>query len=917
MKRERASRVNRLLAVWLCLCLFISGAAQAATVRETGSVEKPQQFPAEGYIHAEISSTVKAEGDGFGYTAQETYIPVAVSQDQTVYAHLDFLADKLGMKVSYFGQTARLDTFESAVLMKLGEREYGYVNSLYQFCVEGAAAPALLNGIWYVPLDAVLNMTGCEAVYTKEDIRGKKILSLALPQRDLEDELALFYRNRSRYPFSYAELGYSEQIAEEMKDDKFVQQFLYRFGSLNPEALMYAVVCIGDIPAKKNGNSMWDRKAGVDTGFDKESIMENMYLDAYMECLLQEDEAILQQTVKETLENTDQFVAVAEMLSDVNGLSGDKLIGRTKSVLEAYTDINMKKLDGALKTAGTLDKIYTPAKWLTGILFTRYQYENSSRFEVEAANDFLACKDDLVRIWVNSSGLMRQQFGVQEDTQEYLGDYQYYQIEKNISAYDLYTTEAAVYSEYYEEHPVGISGETLLLELKKNIDATMRYCVENAITLPNGVLGWLGVREKLLGAAAGKTLGVVALVSSVWEWGGKVFFGEQLEAGENFLAGAFGITYQKDSTGVILDRTESIRGGWNKDPDRTQLRNLLYHAAKSCLAARKMGCDACEGIIGNENETLKEQEEIQEELTQMCARLKRTPYVMYRTPSQYQSLIGVPRDHAPNVLYNIVELSGQVLDWENEAPAANVRIEITSEEGEVLAKAVTDKEGKFVSTVQMELVNLKSDEPVIRPLTLHMFYKKYPEVLESVQVECFHKYEVEGLHVGYRKENKLVYLIGAREENKKTVVDALEIFLAEDCIYLEVPDWNGDVYPTYGPMPGEMELASDMISLQLDKGLAIHTVYNQVMPPDDIMGQLMGEIYKEYIPEAEPLLQDELRTASDIQSFIDTYCEINGEYPAFEVSTVNSIIKDIDAVFVVAPSGEGLGVPEKQKREDE
>lgn len=912
MKRERKSRVNRLLAMWLCLCLFLSSTAQAATVRETGSVEKPLQFPAEGYIHAEISRTVKAEGDGFGYTTQETYIPVAVSQDQTVYAHLDFLAGKLDMKVSYFGQTARLDTYESAVLMKLGDREYGYVNSLYQFCVEGTAAPALFNGAWYVPLDAVLNMTGCEAVYTKEDVRGKKILSLALPQRDLEDELALFYRNRSRYPFSYAQLGYSEQIAEEMKEDRFVQQFLYRLGSLKPEALMYAIVCIGDIPAKKGGSFPRDQRAGAET-FDREMIMENMYLDAYMECLLREDEAILQETVKETLENTDQFVAVAEMLSDANGLSDDKLISRTKSVLEAYTDINMKKLDGALKTAGTLDRIYTPAKWLTGILFTRYQYENSSRFEVEAAKEFFECKDEIVRLEVNPSAPMLRQFDVTEDTQEYLGDYQYSRIEKIISAYDLYTTEAAVYSEYYEEHPVGLSGDALLLELKKNVDATVRYCIDNAITLPYSVLGWLGVREKLLGAAAGKALGVVALVSSVWEWGGKVFFGEELNAGESFLAGAFGVTYQKDSMAVITGRIESIRNGWNTDPDRTQLRDLLYHAAKSCLAAGKMGCDACEGIIGAGNEAFKRQEEIQEELTQMCARLKRTPYVIYRTPSQYDSLIDVSRDHAPNVLYNIVELSGQVLDWENEAPAANVRIEITSEEGAVLAEAVTDKEGRFVSTVQMELVDLESDEPVNRPLTLHMFYKKYPEVLESIQVECFHKYEVEGLHVGYRKENKLVYLIGAREENRKTVVDALEIFLAEDCIYLEVPDWNGDVYPTYGPMPGEMELASDMISLQLDKGLAIHTVYNQVMPSDDLMGQLMGELYREYIPEVEPLLQDELRTASDIQSFIDTYCDINGEYPAFKVSTVNSIIKDIDAVFVVAPSGEGLGVPEKQK----
>ena len=914
MKRNRIPRFNRLPAVLLCLCLFWSSTAQAVTVTETGSVEKPLQFPAEGYIHAEVSYTVNAKGDDFDYKVKESYIPVAVSEDQTVYAHLDFLAGKLDMKVSYFGQTARLDTFESGVLMKLGEREYGYANSMYQFCVEGSAAPAYFNGAWYVPLDIALALTGCEAVYTKEDERGKKILSLAMPQRDLEDELALFYRNRSRYPFSYTQLGYTEQITQKMEDDRFVQQFLYRLGCLDSGALLYGLVSISDLPAKMNGNSVWDTLPKQNNGFREESFIDNMYLDAYMERLLQENKDILLETVKETQEKADQFITVAEMLSDADDLSGGQIIRRAESFLKEYTSIDMKKLDKAMKTAGTLDKIYTPAKWLTGILFTRFQYENSSRFEVETARDFLEEGSRILRPEISPSDvILRKLQTAKEDAQEYLGSYQYKQIEQNISIYETYTEEASVYSEYYEEHALGIAGEVLLSELKKDLYATISYCTNNAIKLPVDVIGWLGVKEKLLGAVAGKALGAVALASAAWEWGGKVLFGKQLEAGENFLAGCFGVVYQKDSTQIVSGSIEGIRSGWNEEQDRQKLRNLLYHAAKSCLVTRSFACSACEDILGKGNAALKEQEKISEELIGMCARLKRSPYVMYRTPSQYASLIGASRDHAPNVIYNIVELSGQVLNWEDGSPAENVRIEIMSEEGAVLTGTVTDKEGRFVSTVQMDLVDLESDAPVVRPLTFHMFYKKYPEILETVEVECFRKYEIEGLQVGYRKEDRLIYLTGAREEGGKTVISAREIFLTEDCYYLEVPDWNGDAYPTYGPMPGEMELSPEEISLQLDEGLAIHTVYNQVMPSDGPLNQLTGELYREYVPEADALLKEELCTASDIREFVEGYCEINGAYPAFEVSTVNSIVKDTDAVFVVAPPGEELSVPQGEE----
>lgn len=561
MGRNRKYRGYRLLAVWLCLCLFFGTAGEAATVRDLGSVTEPAQFPAEGYIHAELYCDVEQKGEHFQYSKEEAYLPVAVSADQTVYAHLDFLAEKLDLEVSYAGQTARLDSFESSILMKLGDREYGYLNDLYQFSVEGAAAPALFQGTWYVPLDIVLNLTGCGVVYTKEDFRGKKILALVKPQRDLEDELALFYRKRSLYPFSYTQLGYSEELVEKMEDDKQIQQFLYRLGCLKPREWIYTIGCIGEIPfmlREKQGKTTWPTFQQKRTGAGKEAILEDMYLDTYMACLLQEDEAILQQTVEDTLETVDRLVAFGDIVSDANELSDGSILAGAMAAMETYTDMNSMILNNGLILENQFSGLYAPIQLLTGVLFIRYQYENSSRFEVEAARDFLERSGSLHREIVPANTntvnrILRRQNGLpEEEMQEYLGEYQYFQIEQNVSAYEKYVTEAAVYSEYYEEHTAGFFGEALFAECRKNLDATWRYCAENGISLLYSVSDWLGNREELLGAVASKALAVVALASSVWELGGKVLFGRQIEEGESFLAGSFGVVYQKDTMDVMF-----------------------------------------------------------------------------------------------------------------------------------------------------------------------------------------------------------------------------------------------------------------------------------------------------------------------------------------------------------------------------
>lgn len=921
---------KRILAFVAVFCLLFGMCADAAvTMNDMGTLAEPTEFPAEGYIHAQVYDGNEISGEHYQLITQECYLPVAVSADQTVYVDLEAFATKTDMNVTITDAAAVLKIFESSIHMINGSSIYTWSNDFYTYTLNGTA-PVVYKQKWYVPLDVLLGISGCYAEYTEIDIRGKKILSIVRPERDLEDELIQFIRNEEKYRFSFEQLGMTEENIHTLTQDQLTKQFVYRFGSMDTDAFWYKICKNGHLPVvSEEDDEKWKTESGKTAA--EESIITGTYLDNYMECLLQESEEILLDICENGAEKASMMLSVADMVSKTGELSEKECVQKAFSMVEQAAQIREGIIQKSLDVAGKAGSVGSVTDLLCGILFTKYHYENSSRFEVDCARAFLDKKEDKYHIQRHTENSWLKRLGTSSGTikgalTDSLDSWQLERIESKVDTYEKYNTEAGILSEVFlrlaeEQLQIKLPGREFIQEARNVLMATTDYLKENGLKTAMTAADW---GTKAIGATT--PIGAMKFASSVWEIGGKILCGKQLKQGEAFLTACVGVVYQNEAAKVIQSEKkalcESITGKstsgniitrlWKKpaeyDLDREQLRELLYHAAKSCYAARELGMNAWEMSNGR-SAGWEEQKAVQEELVQLCARLKQNPYVIFYLPDEREDLMKQTRDHMPNILYNMVELSGQIRDWEDEEPASLVRIQIASEEGDILADTMTDKEGLFHVGVNLDSVNLEDDRPVVRPLTFHMYYKNYPEVLESVQVECTHIYEIEGLHVGIKKEAKMIYLTGAREEDGKTVIDALEITLPDDCLAESVYDDEGREYPLYAPAPGEMQLGADMISLQLQDGVKLPTLYGYLLQGSGMLKSVAGMLYEEFIPGAEGALQEELRTAEEIQSYVQGYCKIEGSYPTLEVFTSNSIITGAKNAIILAPDGEGLGIP--------
>ena len=239
---------KRILAFVAVFCLLFGMCADAAvTMNDMGTLAEPTEFPAEGYIHAQVYDGNEISGEHYQLITQECYLPVAVSADQTVYVDLEAFATKTDMNVTITDASAVLKIFESSIHMINGSSIYTWSNDFYTYTLNGTA-PVVYKQKWYVPLDVLLGISGCYAEYTEIDIRGKKILSIVRPERDLEDELIQFIRNGEKYRFSFEQLGMTEENIHTLTQDQLTKQFVYRFGSMDTDAFWYKICKNGQLP---------------------------------------------------------------------------------------------------------------------------------------------------------------------------------------------------------------------------------------------------------------------------------------------------------------------------------------------------------------------------------------------------------------------------------------------------------------------------------------------------------------------------------------------------------------------------------------------------------------------------------------------------------------------------------------------
>ena len=124
-----------------------------------------------------------------------------------------------------------------------------------------------------------------------------------------------------------------------------------------------------------------------------------------------------------------------------------------------------------------------------------------------------------------------------------------------------------------------------------------------------------------------------------------------------------------------------------------------------------------------------------EELAAIAASVSNRMIPFGRLPGQLRTAGPYRQEHYKNVLYNFCGLRGQILDWKNERPAKNVRVEVVSKSGKVLSEFVTDKNGRFEAEFALEEINVWEQTPLVQELTLHLYYKRNPVVLESTPAD--------------------------------------------------------------------------------------------------------------------------------------------------------------------------------------
>lgn len=858
----------RLLSVFLCVTLLsgsfpvrakASGTAsgtpagtdagQPVTLTDLGELDAPETYPAKGALCLQVarSKSIGADG-GTSYLYEEAYLPVVVAEDHSVYGELDTLAGLLDMNVQYFDSTALVTFFETDVYLALGDPQAGYTTPPFSVIAEMGRAPVLLDQMWYVPLDEFLSLTGTIQKYGETNWLGKQQLALIPPQRTVLDDIGIFYRDAySRYAFSYVkDLGYAEDQAAELAGQASVIQYVEGIGSLDLRT--WLAIAFGRYT-----------RAAID-------YYENGYGEAFMNRLLQENEEIAVEWVEGGKKVLDYMGCMLDICASTMKTSGAAASGAAAAAAGSAAASGTAGVQAALSEAKTALSQQGAGNFLGeyGNYITAWQNAATGLSHLTTLATLFMTFGNVDEQMVETAELFYEKKDLLPERT--MREEQYRMVEKKIGQFSGSSANAAVKQFFLD------NGARLFLD----VGAIMEYAVA----------------KKLAGGSA------------LWSAAANLVGGEEIRASDSFLIGMFGMQYEADAVALARQELDDIFFGKEasalSETREEEIRDLVFHAAKACMVTRTYGCAGCPALLEKYPELQEKQNEINEELASIAANVSNRMIPFGRLPGQLRTAGPYRQEHYKNVLYNFCGLRGQILDWKNERPAKNVRVEVVSKSGKVLSEFVTDKNGRFEAEFALEEINVWEQTPLVQELTLHLYYKRNPVVLEDIQADYFHSYEVNGLHVGRKTVETLAYVLGASTQDGQTAVEILRFELDEAAIGFDAPDGFGGSYPAYVALPGQLHTASDAETVLLKEGVELETLYGRLIPEGSMLRGML-----DYANEADGIggsgvTQASLSDAQAIQEYVDAYYEVNGQYPSFLLEMVNSLIVSGEVALVDA-----------------
>ena len=824
-------------------------AGQPVTLTDLGELDAPETYPAKGALCLQVarSKSIGADG-GTSYLYEEAYLPVVVAEDHSVYGELDTLAGLLDMNVQYFDSTALVTFFETDVYLALGDPQAGYTTPLFSVIAEMGRAPVLLDQMWYVPLDEFLSLTGTIQKYGETNWLGKQQLALIPPQRTVLDDIGIFYRDAySRYAFSYVkDLGYAEDQAAELAGQASVIQYVEGIGSLDLRT--WLAIAFGRYT-----------RAAID-------YYENGYGEAFMNRLLQENEEIAVEWVEGGKKVLDYMGCMLDICASTMKTSGAAASGAAAAAAGSAAASGTAGVQAALSEAKTALSQQGAGNFLGeyGNYITAWQNAATGLSHLTTLATLFMTFGNVDEQMVETAELFYEKKDLLPERT--MREEQYRMVEKKIGQFSGSSANAAVTQFFLD------NGARLFLD----VGAIMEYAVA----------------KKLAGGSA------------LWSAAANLVGGEEIRASDSFLIGMFGMQYEADAVALARQELDDIFFGKEasalSETREEEIRDLVFHAAKACMVTRTYGCAGCPALLEKYPELQEKQNEINEELASIAANVSNRMIPFGRLPGQLRTAGPYRQEHYKNVLYNFCGLRGQILDWKNERPAKNVRVEVVSKSGKVLSEFVTDKNGRFEAEFALEEINVWEQTPLVQELTLHLYYKRNPVVLEDIQADYFHSYEVNGLHVGRKTVETLAYVLGASTQDGQTAVEILRFELDEAAIGFDAPDGFGGSYPAYVALPGQLHTASDAETVLLKEGVELETLYGRLIPEGSMLRGML-----DYANEADGIggsgvTQASLSDAQEIQEYVDAYYEANGQYPTFQLEMVNSLIVSGEAALVDA-----------------
>lgn len=824
-------------------------AGQPVTLTDLGELDAPETYPAKGALCLQVarSKSIGADG-GTSYLYEEAYLPVVVAEDHSVYGELDTLAGLLDMNVQYSDSTALVTFFETDVYLALGDPQAGYTTPLFSVIAEMGRAPVLLDQMWYVPLDEFLSLTGTIQKYGETNWLGKQQLALIPPQRTVLDDIGIFYRDAySRYAFSYVkDLGYAEDQAAELAGQASVIQYVEGIGSLDLRT--WLAIAFGRYT-----------RAAID-------YYENGYGEAFMNRLLQENEEIAVEWVESGKKVLDYMGCMLDICASTMKTSGAAASGAAAAAAGSAAASGTAGVQAALSEAKTALSQQGAGNFLVeyGNYITAWQNAATGLSHLTTLATLFMTFGNVDEQMVETAELFYEKKDLLPERT--MREEQYRMVEKKIGQFSGSSANAAVTQFFLD------NGARLFLD----VGAIMEYAVA----------------KKLAGGSA------------LWSAAANLVGGEEIRASDSFLIGMFGMQYEADAVALARQELDDIFFGKEasalSETREEEIRDLVFHAAKACMVTRTYGCAGCPALLEKYPELQEKQNEINEELASIAANVSNRMIPFGRLPGQLRTAGPYRQEHYKNVLYNFCGLRGQILDWKNERPAKNVRVEVVSKSGKVLSEFVTDKNGRFEAEFALEEINVWEQTPLVQELTLHLYYKRNPVVLEDIQADYFHSYEVNGLHVGRKTVETLAYVLGASTQDGQTAVEILRFELDEAAIGFDAPDGFGGSYPAYVALPGQLHTASDAETVLLKEGVELETLYGRLIPEGSMLRGML-----DYANEADGIggsgvTQASLSDAQAIQEYVDAYYEVNGQYPSFLLEMVNSLIVSGEVALVDA-----------------